>query len=106
MFYQQSLQILIKDKHCLDSFSFLIMSRGRVSTQPNKFSLESEKIFRKNSNEIKACVEILNGIRMAESAAQKSHASETVNFKGNPFKDQDENPRTENWDKKKSRYNR
>ena len=106
MFYQQSLQILIKDKHCLDSFSFLIMSRGRVSTQPNKFSLESEKIFRKNSNEIKACVEILNGIRMAESAAQKSHASETVNFKGNPFKDQDDNPRTENFDKKKSRYNR
>ena len=51
-------------------------------------------------------MEILDGIRMAESAAQKSHAMETVNFKGNPFKDQDENPRTENWDKKKSRYNR
>ena len=84
----------------------LIMSRGRVSTQSNKFSSESEKIFRKNSSEIKACVEILNGIRMAESAAQKSHAMETVNFKGNPFKDQDDNPRTENWDKKKSRYNR
>jgi len=82
------------------------MSRGRVSTQPNKFSSESEKIFRKNSNEIKACVEILNGIRMAESAAQKSHAMETVTSKGNPFKDQDDNPRTENWDKKKSRYNR
>ena len=43
---------------------------------------------------------------MAESAAQKSHAADTANFKGNPFKDQDDNPRTENWDKKKSHYNR
>merc|ERR1711862_573042 len=107
----------------------LIMSRDRAT--PNNFkesfgirkSANSQRT-RINSNEIQACVDILNKQRMAENivqnqkhqpmeasgnwnATQKSgkiweSGSETVNI--NPG--MEENPRTEYWDKRKSRYPR
>ena len=103
------------------------MSRDRAT--PNNFkesfgirkSANSQRT-RINSNEIQACVDILNKQRMAENIVQKHQpmeasgnwnatqksgkiwesGSETVNI--NPG--MEENPRTEYWDKRKSRYPR